>query len=220
MLSRQEVTSGLIEELGRFADLVSAIDADGWQRPTRCEGWTVADVAAHMIGTMTDVVAGRLEGLGTPEVTEREVSERRGRTAAELAEELRGTTKAALDMLALFDDVAWASPAPGGYQGTLGEGVEALWSDAYIHGDDIRTALGLPSVAGPGLRGAVHHMAQVLIEQGWGPATIALDGMDELSLGEGGARIGGDAMHFVKVASGRADPATLGLDPSVNVYRA
>jgi uncharacterized protein (TIGR03083 family) len=221
MLGRQEVTSGLIEELDRFAHLVSGIDAEGWQRPTRCEGWTVADVAAHLTGSMTDVVAGRLDGLGTPEVTDREVSERRGRTPSELADELRGTTKGAADLLALFDDAAWASPAPGGYHGTLRDGVEALWSDSYIHGDDIRTALGLPSVAGPGLRCAVHHVAQVLTQQGWGPATIAVDGMEELTLGGGGdPRIGGDALRFVNAATGRADPATLGLDESVNIYRA
>jgi uncharacterized protein (TIGR03083 family) len=220
MQSRQEVTSGLIEELERFAELVRGIDAEAWQRPTRCEGWTVADVAAHLTGSMTDVVAGRLDGLGSPEVTEREVSERRGRTPSELADELTGTTKAAADMLTLFDDAAWATPAPGGYDGTLGDGVEALWSDTYIHGDDIRTALGLPSVAGPGLRCAVHHVAQVLTQQEWGPATIAVDGMGELTLGGGGdPRIGGDALHFVKVATGRGDPATLGLDRSVNIYR-
>jgi hypothetical protein len=41
-----------------------------------------------MVGQVTDVVNGRLEGLGTPEVTEREAKERAGRSAAELAEEL------------------------------------------------------------------------------------------------------------------------------------
>ena len=48
----------------------------------------MADVAAHVIGSMADVVSGRLEGLGSPEVTAREVAERTGRSPIELATEL------------------------------------------------------------------------------------------------------------------------------------
>jgi hypothetical protein len=39
-------------------------------------------------------------------------------------------------------------------------------------------------------------------------------------VGDGsGRRVTGDPHQFVLVATGRADPATLGLDESVNVYR-
>jgi hypothetical protein len=41
---------------------------------------------------MADVAAGRMEGLGTPEVTEREVTERRGRGPVELELGKRGWT--------------------------------------------------------------------------------------------------------------------------------
>jgi hypothetical protein len=166
---------------------------------------------------MSDILAGKFDGLGT----EREVVERRGRTATELADEMAGVVKASADMLAVFDDAAWAQPSPGAFQGTLGDGVEALWSDAYLHGDDIRFALGQPSVQGPGLRAAVHHIAQVLNTQQWGPATIAVQGVEELPIGGGGGqRIEGDPFLFAMVATGRSDPAKLGLDESVNIYRA
>lgn len=36
--------------------------------------------------------------------------------------------------------------------------------------------------------------------------------------GGGGRRLDGDALDFALVATGRADPAVLGLDDSVNLY--
>jgi uncharacterized protein (TIGR03083 family) len=166
-LPRAEVTDGLLTEMEAFEALIRPLTADQWNAPSRCEGWTVGDVARHAIGSMTDVVDGRLDGLGTPEVTKREVDERAGRTPAQLADECAETAKKAAGMLPMFDDPAWAAPAPGGYDGTLGDGVEALWYDFWLHSDDIRAALGKPSVLGPGLRGGVSHVAGVARKQGW-----------------------------------------------------
>jgi hypothetical protein len=103
--------------------------------------------------------------------------------------------------------------------GTLGDGVEALWFDLYAHGDDIRAAIGRPSVSGDGLRASASHIATELTKRDWGPATIALDGLPEFEVnGGGGRRITGDPLAFVLAATGRADPASLGLDASVNLY--
>jgi len=218
-LSRDEVTTGLLAELEGFAELVGGLDPAEWGQPSRCAGWTVADVAAHVTGSLADVVGGRLDGLGTPEVTAREVDERRGRTPGELAEELVQATKGAADLAALFDDAAWAAPAPGGFDGTLGRGVEAIWFDTYVHGDDVRAALGRASVGGPGLRASVHHVAWELGRRGWGPAVLALDGIEEVPVGEGSSRrVTGDPLAFVLAATGRADPTTIGLDANVNIY--
>jgi uncharacterized protein (TIGR03083 family) len=218
-LPRDEVTTGLLTELDAFGALLRTIDDADRNLPTRCEGWDVADVAAHTIGSLADVVAGRFDGLGTPEVTEREVAERRGMSTKELADECAEVRTAAAGLLALFDDDAWAGPAPGGYEGSLGDGVEALWYDTYLHADDMRSALGRPSVSGDGLRAAASHIAYELTKREWGPATLALDGLPEFPVsGGGGRRIGGDPMAFTLVATGRADPATLDLDAGVNVY--
>jgi hypothetical protein len=134
-----------------------------------------------------------------------------------------------------FDADAWQSRAPGGYDGTLAQGVEALFYDTWAHSDDIRAALGRPSVGGDGLRAAVHHLALVLGQQGWGPASLALDGIEEVTIpapaaGEapgagskagpnGDGRITGDPLAFVLAASGRTSPEPFGLDETVNVYR-
>jgi uncharacterized protein (TIGR03083 family) len=196
------VSDGLLEELDRFATLVNSIDEDDWQRPTRCTGWSVADVAGHLIGTMTDIVEGRLEGLGTPEVTQREVEERRGRSPKELADECFEARTLAANLLASFDEAAWSQPAPGGYDGTLTEAVEALWYDAYLHADDIRAALGRPTEIGPGLAASTSHVLDQAGKLGWSGEAPADD----------------EAAHeFVLVATGRASG---GAGSPPNIYAA
>ena len=195
-----------------------------WATPSRCTGWTVGDVAAHVIGGMADVAALRLEGLGTPEVTARQVTERQGRPPGELADELGAAIKATAELLGAFNDEAWGMQAPGGFDFTLGEGVEALWHDAWLHGDDILAALGRPSERGDGMKASVSHIADVLTREGWGPAVLALDGLPQFPVNDaagtnGGSRFTGDALAFVYAATGRADPAPLGLDESANIYR-
>jgi len=219
-LPRDEVVAGFSDELQRFEALVRSLDDEAWARPSRCQGWRVADVAAHVTGQLADINAGRFEGLGTPEVTQRQVDERRGRSPAALADELHGAVAAGAPTLAGLDDEAWKSPAPAGILPTLGDGVEALWYDAWLHADDIRAAAGLPTERSAGLRASVVHVASLLEAGGWGPATLALDGVEAVPVGDGsGLRVTGDPHQFVLVATGRADPATLGLDETVNVYR-
>jgi uncharacterized protein (TIGR03083 family) len=202
-LDRADVSTGLLDELDRFAALVRPLSEAEWEKPSRCEGWTVGDVARHVVGSMADVVAGRLDGLGTPEVTEREVAERAGRSPAELADECVAVRTATEAMLPLFDDVTWDAPAPGGYEGTLGDGVEALWYDTWLHADDIRAALGRPTEVSSGLRGSLSHLRLELDKRGW-QGTVP-DAADEDA-----------AVAFVLAATGRA-PAT-GPDGPIDVY--
>ena len=207
-LPRTEVTQGLTTEMGRLSELVRTLNETELAAPTRCSGWSTGDIAAHVAGTLADIIAGRFEGLGTPEVTQRAVDERRGRTADELADELDQVTKIGGDIMGSFDDDAWSGPAPAGVNGTLGYGVEALWYDAYLHGEDIRAATGQPSTHGPGVRAAVSHVVDTLEMQEWsGTVPVGLDSAPE------------DQLAFVLVATGRADPKTIGLDETVNIYR-
>jgi uncharacterized protein (TIGR03083 family) len=217
-LSRAEIQPGTVQELEDFRALLGRLDAQAWATPTRCEGWTVADVSGHVVGSLADIVAGRFDGLGSAEVTAREVAERKGRAPSELAEELGAATGQFAGLLPAFDDDAWGAEGPAGGV-TLGEGVEAIWYDTWAHADDIGAALGWPPATGPGLRAALHHVAEVLEREGWGPATLALDGVDEIPIGNGGPTITGDSYAFVLAATGRGDPAAFGLDDSLNIYR-
>jgi uncharacterized protein (TIGR03083 family) len=219
-LPRDEIVKGFNGEMAAFAALARSLDEQGWRAPTRCTGWSTGDLVGHVSATLTAVGTGDFDGLGTPEVTERHVAERRARSAGEVIAELTEASALAATLLDAFDDEAWSGPAPAGVASTVGAGVEALWYDAYLHGDDIRTAVGLSSVGGDGVRASVSHIADILADQGWGPATLALDGQDRFPVGSGdGPVITGDPLAFILAATGRADPAAFGLDESVNIYR-
>jgi len=202
--SRTEVSEGLLDELGRFEQLIRSLSPSQWETPSRCEGWTVGDVARHTIGSMADVAAGRLDGLGSPEVTKREVDERAGRSPAELADECAEAAKAAAGLLPLFDDAAWNAAGPSDFDGTLGRGVEALWYDTWMHAEDIRAAIGSQPELTSGFAGARSHVPWDLARvKGWNGALPASDA---------------DAYAFIMVATGRADASTMRADAPPNLY--
>jgi len=205
-LSSSEVKAGVLRSHEEFADFIEGLTDEQWNAPSRCEGWTAGDVARHVVGGMADIAAGRLEGLGTPEVTAREVEERQGHSPSQVAQELRDALKANTQLLDMFDEAAWNGPAAGGYDGTLTQGVEAIWYDAIVHSDDIAAATGASFNPGTeDLRACVHHVAFELEKLGWGPATLALDGIEEVNVGGGGDRVTGDPIGFLRGATGRGD---------------
>jgi uncharacterized protein (TIGR03083 family) len=89
-LARGVVVVGIDQELGDFESLLRSMSAQEWSQPSRCAGWSAGDVAGHVVGQLSDVVAGRFDGLGSPEATDRQVAERRGRTPDQVADELAG----------------------------------------------------------------------------------------------------------------------------------
>ena len=216
---REDVTKGLPEEMSRFRAVIASCTDDEWQRPTRCEGWAVADVAAHVTGVMADITAGRLDGVDTQSWYDRQVAERRGRPQQEVIDELDEATTATENLLSLFDEAAWSGPVGPGVDGTLGAAMHSLWAGIYIHVEDVLAAVGREPQRGPGLGAAVDHIADALTAGGWGPATLQLEDLGVVEVGGGGRRIETDALTFVLVASGRSDPSALGLDERVNVYR-
>lgn len=217
-LPRTVTTAEFEPELARFESLIRSVDATGWTQPSRCEGWSAGDVAKHVVGQFADVVAGRFDGLGSDEATQREVDERVGRSPEDVANELAELRPQLEGLLALFDDDAWASPAPGGAAGTLGEGVEALWSDMVLHADDIRVAIGQSTPADVDPKAAVSHIADVLTQRGWPGMTLQLAGVPEFAVSGGGDPVMGAAWDFALAATGRGNPQALGLDPAINIY--
>jgi len=213
-LGREEAIAGLQAEYEAFGALVRSLDAQQWAQPSRCDGWTVGDVARHVVGTATDVANG-VVGTHTPE---EEVAEREGRTATEIADELDTALVTLRNLASVINDDVWNGPSPVPDL-TMRQGVLTLVYDLYVHGDDIRTALAMaPAGAGVGLDASVEYLAEQLDERGWGPATLALDGVEKADIGGGGDPITGDPMRFVLVACGRSDASTLGLDEAVNIY--
>ncbi|MEY2468901.1 MAG: hypothetical protein QOF21_1599 [Actinomycetota bacterium] len=219
--SREEISEAFRAQFGRFADLVRPLTAEQLATPSRCEGWTVGDVAGHFIGSLAEIAAGDLDGQGTPAVTKRQVEARRGWTATQLADEMDAAAVVLGGLLDVLTDEAWNAPAGGGFDGSLGVGIEALLYDGAVHADDIDDALGLGHHPTPAEAvAAVSHVAGHLDKEGWGNAVLALDGMPEVTIGTGdGPRITGNPGHFILAATGRGNPADFGLDDTLNIYR-
>lgn len=219
-LPREVVVPGMLAQYAAFSQMVSGLTDAEWRVPSRCEGWTTADIAGHVVGQLTDVASLRLDGLGSPEVTSRQVGERRGKAPKELAQELDSSVEIAGALASAFDDQSWLAPPPGGSAASVGFGLESLWFDTYLHADDIRAALGRPRVRGDGIRPSLSHISQVLSDQGWGPGELALDDAPVFPVSGGGGRmINGDALTFILASTGRGKPEDFGLDDSVNIYR-
>jgi hypothetical protein len=77
---------------------------------------------------------------------------------------------------------------------------------AFVHGDDIRAALGMPSVHGDGLRASVEYVTTELQLRGWNGEIPTFVDMPY------------DPLDFVLAATGRVDAAKIGLAPDVNIY--
>src|SRR4051794_31483714 len=213
-LGREEAIAGLLAEYEGFGALVRSLDKTQWEQPSRCAGWTAGDVARHVVGTATDVANG-VVGTHTPD---EEVAERNGRTGTEIAEELDTALVTLRNLATVINDDAWDGPSPVPDL-TMRQGILTLIYDLYVHNDDIRAAVGMPPAgAGLGLDASVEYLAEQLDGRGWGPATLALDGLEKADIGGGGDPVTGDAKRFVLVACGRSDPSAFGLDETVNIY--
>src|SRR5437762_6931129 len=103
-LAREVVRDGTAAELQQFEDLLRSLNDKEWNTPTRCEGWTVAAVAAHVTGTMSWIVNGKLAQLTEANATSQQVAERAGKSPSDMADELHEATKLAIGLFAAFDD--------------------------------------------------------------------------------------------------------------------
>jgi len=223
LLTREEMTEAFRGVLSRFSNLIRPLTDDQLATSSRCAGWTIGDVAGHFVGSMAEIAAGELDGQGTEPVTKRQVEARKGHTATQLADELDQAAVGLNALLDVLDDNAWNAPAGGGYDGTLGRGIEALLADGAVHADDIDNELGLGHHPTPAeVTAALSHVAYHLELQGFGPAVLALEGMPEVAVGGGAAdapRISGDVGQFLLAATGRGNPAEFGADDTLNIYR-
>src|SRR6185436_3860925 len=112
------VLNALEEQHSELAALLDDLDDAGWQRPTRCEGWTVADVVLHLAQTDQlalasaqgrfadglEVLAGGLEGRGNVDDGAAAMVEReRGLANAVLYERWRASAVALRETLEASD---------------------------------------------------------------------------------------------------------------------
>lgn len=76
------VVDGLEYQQNALAALLEPLDDEGWRRPTRCDGWDVADVVLHLaqtnemaVGSATGCFAAVLEGLTAGAAPARDVDD-------------------------------------------------------------------------------------------------------------------------------------------------
>jgi uncharacterized protein (TIGR03083 family) len=215
-LTRTQTIEPLSKEWSTIESFIRGLSAEDMDRPTRCEGWTVRNVAAHMVGTVAEIAAGT---VGTTN-GHNQVDDRPAHSPARLADELHDASEIAMKLLHSLDDHIWAQPSP--FPGlTTRQGVEALFLESFVHEDDIRDALGMPPRSEDGivLEISLRHVAEEMGRNGWGPTTLDLDGVPAIRVGPGGKAITGDPRKFLLAATGRVKASDAGFDPKVNIYR-
>lgn len=158
--------------------------------------WSGQDLLAHVAGIPSDVLAGRLDGVGSDAWSGRQVAERAGRSVAELASEWQGTAEQ-------FDGMLSAAPE------TM---ASALVADVLQHELDLRALLGRPpgeAMAG-GLDFGLNFMALFLdkrIKKAELPVLRVRAGNQEWTLGSGegepGATLTATPVEFFRMLAGR-----------------
>jgi len=101
-----------------------------FDRPTACPDWSVRDVLAHCSAVLNRVITGQLNDF-TPELNEVDVAERRGWPLPRLLDELAGGCQAA-----------------GPVMGAGSPRLDIIALGVWVHGGDVRDALGEPHAYG------------------------------------------------------------------------
>jgi uncharacterized protein (TIGR03083 family) len=146
-----------------FAEHVVGTSAADWDRETRCPGWQVRDVAGHVTGTASDAANGQPGYRSADE----QAAAFRHLSPDEMARALRDAATVLAPGLEAIEEAQWTMPF-GERFASLGEAIQTLLHDLYIHGDDIAESLGCSPWSGPGLDAAIATVARRLERTGVG----------------------------------------------------
>ncbi|MEV0383855.1 TIGR03086 family metal-binding protein [Nonomuraea sp. NPDC050643] len=155
-------------------EAVAGIPADGWERPTPCEGWSVAQVFQHAVGDQIGFAAA-LTGEPGPSFNPFDPSGTLdGDPAAMLEDALSRSAKA----WAGVDRAAAEVPTPvPPHKMSPWSGSAACALDAAVHAWDIAMAAGRPSPLTPELARPLLKVAKEIVEplRAWGAYAAELD---------------------------------------------
>jgi uncharacterized protein (TIGR03084 family) len=212
-----DVVAALVEQQAELLGLLGELDESDWQRPSRCEGWTVADVVLHVAQTNEMAIAsarGRFAEFLTAvgrEVGPGAVIRDRYRSGADELRELLSASNP-------HSRVEWVA-------GQLSARTLATTrlAETWIHTGDVAEALDVDLAPAPRL----HHVARLA----WrtlpyafarddrelhGPVAFNLrgpngDAWDFVPDGGVLTTINGDGVELCLVAARRVDPANTSL---------
>lgn len=192
----------LLLEAAAIEPILQAADDSDFNLPTVCTGWSVRDVMAHCAAALTRVAANDLHDF-SPEANEADVEARRGQSPGQLLAELINGYEAG----------AAAIDAAGGALDGVGLG-------EWMHGGDIRDALGLPNAyESDGIELALELLVERSRSLGKPAVTVELgDRRFEFGVGDAEATLRTDQATFVRICGGREpDPARYELSGDVTV---
>jgi uncharacterized protein (TIGR03083 family) len=142
----------------RLAALLAGLDDGQWSAPSRCQGWAVRDVIAHLVTTnrfwtysLTSGLAGeptrfltQFDPVASPAAMVAAMSEQ---TPAELLVQFDESNQALAGAIDDLDADSWAAvaEAPQGHLPVPAVVLHALW-DSWVHERDIVMPLGMDPV--------------------------------------------------------------------------
>jgi len=177
----------------RVGRLVTDADAAALERiAPATPDWTVHDVLAHLVGVITDIVSGNLDGVGTDPWAAAQVDRSRTRPCDELVAEWYEHGPVVEEMAAQF-----------------GRAAGQLLSDATTHEHDVRGALSAPGARdSDAVALSFGFLAQSLGEQldagNIGALTVEHGGATHtVGSGEPVASLRLDDFEFVRALTGR-----------------
>ncbi len=159
------VVAALTDQQAELSRLLGSVDGDGWERASRCEGWTVADVALHLAqtnemavasveGRFPEFVAAIASGLAPASTIDdgaaAMVARERGEPGPSVRDRWQASADGFLAALATVDlhqRVTWVA-------GELSARTLAVTrlAETWIHTGDIAFGFGTPPAGGDGLR--------------------------------------------------------------------
>jgi uncharacterized protein (TIGR03083 family) len=246
ILDKSDVLSGLFGTWDSLDQLLSGLSEQQWQASTPLPGWCVHNVVAHIVGTES-----MLQGLNAPDVdidastldhvrndvgvaNERWVRHLNAESGPQLLQRFRSITADRRKRLTdtPVDDWNAPTPTPVGLE-SFGRFMRVRLFDCWMHEQDIRDGVGLPSsdveLSGPAARLSLDEVAatmgyvvgklgkapegsRVAIEL-TGPQArtirVAVDGRPQVVDDFGGldptSTIRLDGLLFTRLAGGRTD---------------
>ncbi len=234
------VVAELAAQQAELAGLLDGLDDTGWQAPTRCEGWDVADVVLHLAQSDELAVlsatgrfaeagrhgAGRADDDSPPatsvdEVVARLVDEERGLSGPVIRDRWAATASRLVDTLDAMD-LSTRVPWVAGELSARSLATTRL-AESWIHAGDVADALGTALAPSDRLR-SIARLAWRTLPYAFatagrspaGPVAFLLtspsgEAWDFLPDGEAVTTITGPAVDLCEVAARRMDPDSTAL---------
>jgi uncharacterized protein (TIGR03083 family) len=154
------------QERKRLLELFSELEAEEWEKPTICPGWTVKDIGLHLLGDDVGYLSGARDHFSNPFFRDKDLSEWKSlvknineanelwvkattRISPKLLADLLELTGKqfyeyvqSLDLTAINGVVSWAGPDPA----PVWLDIAREYTERWVHQQQIRDAVNKPGL--------------------------------------------------------------------------